>query len=331
MGGPGFAVVEFTTTGLNTAGSDRATGISIAQLNPDGHLERQWRTRLRVDGYPAFSGSDPEFADVAPIVVDLLAGRILVAHGASFHLGFLARELGRVALAVPHDAVALCTLQLAHEVAPRVSRSATVCCAELGGGSDRPPTAQSWGDATATVALLATLIGLDDDPAFWQRHLGEAHTTAWPVLTVADAPVLAVSAEADTARTGDGTAQAEVTSGFLARLVPQLPVALGPAEHHDYLALLDLCLLRGWLTERHSLSLVRMAERLNISRFVCESLHLDYFAALCELAHRDAAALTDSRIARLWAVGDLLDLPMSAILDALGQLQRDTTRQLLAG
>jgi DNA polymerase-3 subunit epsilon len=332
MRGPGFAVVEFDTTGLMANDKDRAIEIAIVQLSAGGRIEQRWSTRLSVSERassgqlpPLRYGSRvevPEFRQVMGTVLGLLAGRVLVAHAAAFHLGFLARELERAGSPLPSDTVWLCTMQMARDFAPDVPRALPACSRRLSAEVVARPAGASTlvGDADQTAALLSTLIGLGDDHAFWERHLSDALDVDWPrFATRRAAPARVVDHAPDEPAT------------FLARLTHDLPAVDGPAEHLDYLALVDRCLVHPRLLERESLSLVRLAERLNISRFVCESLHLDYFAALCDLAHRDGTVLTDDELAQLWAVGDLLDLPMSAILGALQNSRQSGVGRLLAG
>jgi DNA polymerase-3 subunit epsilon len=331
MRGPGFAVVEFDTTGLMAADNDRAIEIAIVQLSAAGRVEQRWSSRLSVSERassgqlpPLRYGSRvevPEFRQVMGTVLGLLAGRVLVAHSVSFHLGFLARELERAGSVLPADAVSLCTMQMARDFAPRIPRALRACSGQLSAETVPRPAGASplVGDADQTASLLATLIGLGDDE-FWERHLSDALDVDWPRFAARRAaPARVVDHAADEAE------------AFLARLANALPAVDGPAEHLDYLALVDRCLVQARLLESGSLSLVRLAELLNISRFVCESLHLDYFAALCDIAHRDGTPLTDDQLAQLWAVGDLLDLPMSAILGALQDSRRSGTSRLLAG
>lgn len=326
MGGVGFAVVEFDTTGLMASHSDRATEITIVQLSVDGRVQHRWSSRLSIpDRHPSDPGvrAAPRFDEIVGTVVSLLSGRVLVAHGATLHLGFLARELERVGVSLPDSTVAVCTLHRTQRLYPGIPRSARQACLALGAQPGSLPSDGNFrtGDATTTATLLATLIARDEDRSFWARRVREAHAVVWPRVSGARAAAVA----------GTRSAETVAPAGFFPRLVPQLPVTAGPDEHHDYLALVDLCLVRGWLGEADSLALVRLAERLNISRFVCESLHVEYFRALSDLALRETATLSHSRVARLWAVGHLLDLPTSAVLDALGQLHRRDVRQLLAG
>jgi DNA polymerase-3 subunit epsilon len=332
MRGPGFAVVEFDTTGLMAAGTDRAIEIAIVQLSAAGRVEQRWSSRLSVPERassgqlpPLRYGSRievPEFRQVVGTITGLLAGRVLVAHGAAFHLGFLAREFERANARLPTNAVHLCTMQMTRDFAHDAPRALRASSARLHAETALAPAGSSAlvGDVAQTASLLATLIGLDDDHAFWERHLSDALDVEWPRFATRRAAPAQVVDHVP-----------EVEEPFLARLVQALPTTGGPAEHLDYLALIDRCLVHARLLGHESLTLVKLAEQLNISRYVCESLHLDYFAALCDLAHRSDAPLTDEQLAQLWAVGDLLDLPMSAILAALQDSRQSETRRLLAG
>ena len=113
------------------------------------------------------------------------------------------------------------------------------------------------------------------------------------------------------------TANADVTANdFLGRISIKLPKHSGPAEHHDYLALLDRCLLDRNLSAHEARGLVQLANELDISRETCEALHLEYFDELTRIAWADGE-LTDAEMIDLVAVGDLLDLSSATITAAL--------------
>ena len=104
--GAGFAVLDFETTGLFPGGHDRVIEVAIVHVTPDGEIEGRWDTLVnpgRDLGKQAIhhiSASDildaPTFAQIAPDLVELLSGRVLVGHNASFDSGFLDSEFSRI-------------------------------------------------------------------------------------------------------------------------------------------------------------------------------------------------------------------------------------------
>jgi DNA polymerase-3 subunit epsilon len=56
----------------------------------------------------------PSFAEVAPRLISLLEGGVIVCHNADFDIPFLAHEMALVGLRLPQTAV-LCTLKLARK------------------------------------------------------------------------------------------------------------------------------------------------------------------------------------------------------------------------
>lgn len=104
LGERSFAVVDVETTGLNPM-NERVIEIGVLQLNGALEVEREWSTLVnpeqhvkasRVHGlFDADVAGAPTFSQLIPELVDLLNGRIFVAHNAQFDQGFLNREFAR--------------------------------------------------------------------------------------------------------------------------------------------------------------------------------------------------------------------------------------------
>ena len=321
MAGPGFAVIDFETTGLFPAQHDRVIELAVVHVSDRGVIEGRWETlvnpgrdlgRQDIHGIRAADVLEaPSFAQIAPRLVDLLRGRVLVAHNASFDIRFLRAELDRAGLARPAEIVSLCTMQLARDFLPGAGRSLADCCAALDIDLDGAHRASV--DALATARLLAAYIEAADAPEFWFAHLAAAVKRAWPAGGGASAPWCArtVSAHPMTADT------------FLERITDRLPDVAGPAEYVDYLALLDRCLLDRALSVHEAQALVRLAGELGLSRAACERLHRQYFAALTTLAWSDGI-LTAAELADLVKVGMLLGQPTETIAAALDETGQQT-------
>lgn len=119
--GAGFAVVDVETTGLFPA-RDRVVEVAVVHLDPDARITGEFCTLIdprrdvgpvRIHGISAADVSGaPTFAEAAPVVRQLLAGRVFVAHNARFDAMFLDAEFGRCGMPVPGLPV-MCTMQLA--------------------------------------------------------------------------------------------------------------------------------------------------------------------------------------------------------------------------
>jgi DNA polymerase-3 subunit epsilon len=333
MAGPGFAVLEFETTGILAGDTDRVTEVAVVQLSAEGRVQGQWTTLVNPGPLPGthrfrpVSGLQhaPVFAEIAPDLVSLLDGRVVVAHHAGFQLRFLFAEMMRAGYAVPRDGgSALCTMQLARDFHPGATRSREDCLASFGLRRREEPASAAT-NALATADLLAAYIGSSDDRSFWDRYLGHALDEPWAQGDPGAAQSPPRRWVPRRGREGEATHE---THPFLRRIARQMHSYVGDSEHLDYLAFLDRCLIEGYLAAGGALQ--ALAQELNISRFVCESIHHDYFVELSAIASR-SGSLDEHQIGDLWAVGELLDLPTSVIRAALDAPRPAGVPQLLAG
>lgn len=319
MPGPGFAVIDFETTGLFPGGHDRVVEVAVVHADPHGTITGWWETLvnpgrdLGPQSIHQIRAADvldaPTFDQIAGQLVELLRGRVVVAHNASFDLRFLMAELDHAHCWPGAAFPSLCTMQLAHEFLPGAGRSLADCCAaydiEIAGAH------RASADAVATARLLEAYILSTPMWEGWTEALTTAAEAAWPPGRFDPAVI------EQRWRPRPTTASAEVTANdFLRRISIKLPEHSGPAEHDDYLALLDRCLLDRNLSTHEARGLVQLANELDISRETCEALHLEYFDELTRIAWADGE-LTDAEMIDLVAVGDLLDLSSATITAAL--------------
>lgn len=317
MSGPGFAVIDFETTGLSPAKHDRVIEVAVVHVDEFGRVEGQWETLVnpgrdlgRQDIHRIRAADimhAPTFEQIAPQLIDLLTGRVLVAHNASFDTRFLVAELGDAGYAIEAP-VALCTMQLAREFLSGAGRSLSDCCAAL--DIDLVDAHRASVDALATAQLLGAYIESTDDREFWFSHISAALDRGWPPISVVSVEWMPRPSFAH---------PVEVTAqSFLSRITIKMPEYAGPAECLDYLALLDTCLLDRHLSAHEAEALVALAEDLGIDRATVETLHLEYFDQLTKVAWADGV-LTTAEMADLVEVGNLLDVPTAAIAKAFDQ------------
>jgi DNA polymerase-3 subunit epsilon len=303
---PGFAVIDFETTGLWPEGSDRAIEVAVVVTDETGHAVDRHDTLIHVDRdlgaqrIHRISAADlidaPTFAEVAPALTDLLRGHVIVAHNAAFDTRFLCAEYGRLGFEVPaHYQDAVCTMRLANWF-HMGARSLAECCDVFDIGLEGAHRASV--DAWATAQLLEAYISSSPAAfsAFWQEHLESASRAAWPDFADAERP------------THNWLPRPEHEAAaphFLERISAQLPdVATDDAER-DYLALLDRCLLDRRLSAHEQNALIAFAAECGLERGTCRGLHERYLDALVVAAWADGILTEDER-ADIEAVAQLL-------------------------
>ena len=121
--------VDLETTGANFA-NDRIIEIGFVEVDSAG--VREWSSLINPDASisPFITGltgintamvsSAPRFADVAPLVLEKLRGRLFIAHNARFDYTFLKREFLR--LGIGFRASNLCTVKLSRKLFPEHHR-----------------------------------------------------------------------------------------------------------------------------------------------------------------------------------------------------------------
>ena len=289
LGRTPFAVLDVATTGLRPQGRDRIVEIAIVHTTADGTIEDVWSTLLEPDRDPGpthlhgltrgdLAGA-PRITDVADEIIDRLAGRIVVAHGADFDLEFLVAEFTRVGLTSPLWPV-LCTRDVARRLdvpGDRLDETCTAVNIELANRFE-PVSA-----ATATAHLLAHLLataaaaglGLDD----FGCQLLELPPARSPR---ADRDKTAARPRAHRVDRAQATAamrrsHAHGEAGFAARADH---AATGTAADDIYLQILDRCLTDGVLTDHDIATLRSTAETWNLSTTELDALHRAYIETL---------------------------------------------------
>ncbi|GGV02616.1 MULTISPECIES: 3'-5' exonuclease [Streptomycetaceae] len=186
----GFAVVDVETTGRSPW---RHRVVEVAVVLLDGRLrtEAEFSTLLDPLGpvgpthvhriAQADVAGAPRFREVAPHLLELLAGRVLVGHHVTCDRAFLDREFARIGVAWPAVPL-LCTMRLARAHLPEAGGYGLAACAEAA-GLGRYPAHTALGDARVTAELLRHCIHVRScPPADWAEPLREAARVPWPRL-----------------------------------------------------------------------------------------------------------------------------------------------------
>lgn len=164
-----FAVVDVETTGMRARASDRITEIAVVVVH--GNRREVVLDSLVNPGRPIppaicaitnisneMVRAAPGFAQVADQVLAALAGRIFVAHNASFDWGFVSAEVRR-SRDLALDGPRLCTVRLARRLLKGV-RSCGLDSLTHYFGLENEARHRAAGDALVTAEVLARLLRL---------------------------------------------------------------------------------------------------------------------------------------------------------------------------
>ncbi|MBE9925631.1 DNA polymerase III subunit epsilon [Cellulosimicrobium cellulans] len=289
---PGFAVVDLETTGFSPRLGDRVAEVAVVLVDDAGRVEDEWSTLVNperdlgpqhVHGIAAADVAlAPTFDRVAPALLRLLAGRVLVAHNAAFDTRFLRAEIGRAGIAAAIDPVAcLCTQQLASRYLTG-SRALAACCAAVGVVHDGVHSA--LGDARATAGLLGYYLDVAGDDECWAVARAAADGVRWslPAALPGAEPVLRGASRAR-GHWLAALADAPADPGLDAPGAPAPGAGAGADGHHDvsmYLRLLDDALLDRYVSHAERAALLAEARHAGLDRATVEAVHRDYLAAL---------------------------------------------------
>lgn len=307
-----YAVIDLETTGLRTGWRHRVVEVAIVQLDEGGRVTHEWCTLVNPDrdlgpqGVHGISAAEarraPTFDRVAGRIVELLRGRVVVAHNLTFDARFLIEEFDRLDVSLPLDERnGLCTLQLASHFLPSIGRGLAECRRAIG----LPPhqAHSALHDARAAADLLNYYLLAAGDPPPWVETLRSARQLPWPVLVADDVPEV---------RRG---APLERPDHFLRRLVDRMP-RRGEPDADRYLDLLDQVLLDLHISESEADALLAVAEELGLWREDVHRLHEQYLSELAVLALADGV-VTRAERDDLEHVASLLGLGAGAVDRAL--------------
>jgi len=341
----GFAVIDLETTGFSTA-TDRVVEIAVVQTNAHGEVTGEWVSRvnpMRPVAATFIHGirdedvrAKPPLADLIPEIVELLRGRALAAHNASFDIGFLRAEFARQGWRLP-DAPSFCTLNASTRYLPHLHRRRlNDCCRAI--GLDFEATHAALPDAYGAASLLAWFLDPGHPPAADQSDLdlpGMAATVSWP--SEPDGP--------PTSDPGMGARSAWTARPFRIRpkqLSPSLMSLLGdyplidalsegaPTGSLPYLELLLEVLEDGVVTVGEGHDLAGLAEIYGMSPSDVASAHRAFLLAMAHLAVADGTVARDER-EEMGAICTLLGEPEDLIPGVLSDARVLASRKSSEG
>lgn len=355
----GYAVLDFETTGFSPKTGDRVIEIGAVYLDPDLRIDGGLETLVnpqrdvgptRVHGITARDVFDaPTFDKVAPVLLEMLDGRVIVGHNVSFDLRFLTAELEREGYEVP-DYVAIDTMQVARTLL-REDPPASFKLHDLGAhyglsiervfehvGLEGRPEHSAFGDALVTAFLLGRLEQESRNAAYWKSHLDSAEAVKWPEyypvetdakrrgetreeIFASPAPASPSASHAKHAAT-----QSASVSDVLRALGAEVPSRGVTSRYSD---LLDAVLTDRVLDADEVDALVQKAQELGLESVTLGSLHRGYFDEAVREAWSDGV-LTEEERADILLLAELLGIDDDSLRAALEQ-QRTEVSTTAAG
>ncbi|WP_286959383.1 exonuclease domain-containing protein [Arsenicicoccus sp. UBA7492] len=321
----GYTVIDFETTGVVPERGDRIVEIGVVNVSDLGEIQGHWSTLVNPqrDVGPSnihgLTASDvlgaPTFDEIAPYVLDAVAGRTVVAHNAVFDLRFLAHELLHVGVPLTDLPLSgVCTMRWASAYLQTPSRKLIDCCTSC--GVDLVDAHSAHADALATAGLLAHYLEACRYEPPWMDVVQSTRGYVWP-------PYATSYPELRMVRRGEGR-DTQRGDTWLDRLVSRLPRS---ADYRvdSYLEVLGRALLDGILAEHEKDELVAVADMCGLTRGVVLDVHGSYLEAMARAALEDGVVTPDER-AELNRVAALLGLhrgdvsaALAAASDALDQ------------
>jgi DNA polymerase-3 subunit epsilon len=308
----GYAVLDFETTGLGADQTDRVIEVAVVLVSPDGTVTDRWESLVNpgrdtgpthIHGiYNADVRNAPTFEQIAGKLVELLRGRVFVAHSAAFDSRFLAAEFRRAGLVSPvSPGNTVCTMLESKVFLDIDSKSLAACCAATGIVLDDAHRASA--DAYATALLLGSFLRSHPLWDGWALAQSGARVAVWPELPVA----WRVPATRETAASAVSFAH-RVTGG-----------TAGLAFADDrimYLGFVDKC-LESFDADPHDVDrVVLFAGVIGLTYDECTELNLTHFRTLAAAAWV-GGVLTDAEQRHLVAAARLLAVGSAELTAAL--------------
>lgn len=305
---PGFAVVDVETTGFAFDTTDRICEIGIVLLDPEGHVEDEYVTLVnpqrdlgaqRIHGIDATEARlAPTFDALAGDIMDLLRGRVLVAHNAAFDSAFLAAEFERVGASIDlRPDGCLCTMNLARALGAPASLAA--CCSYL--GIDMGQHHSALADARAAAAVVTLYIS--QAPGTLDAWLLRARDLQWPETEPRRTPPV---------HRGVVASHADV----FVEMAMRFKAVTEPVHGNEFLDLLARVVADGRISKDERRSLTALAEVLGLTSDDIGKLVRHYLLSVVEAALEDGVFTANERanVLQLAALFELSEEEQVALL-----------------
>lgn len=305
-----FAVVDFETTGILPSYHHRVVEIGITHVDDDGTITGRWETLVnpgrdlgpqQIHGIRASDILDaPVFSDIAGEFAELLQGRVFAAHNAAFDLRFLEAEFERAGRVLAAGTPSVCTMMLGKSFGLGGSASLVHACETY--GIEHSHAHAAGNDSHAAAQLLSTYQRTSATwpgwAEYWDRTAHAGRMYAYPASRLTG---VAWKARADVPSQPPSFLE-RISAGVVREAVDGAPA--------EYLALLDRCLLDGYISASEGTQLAEVASMLGLARGSVDGLHLDFYEELEQRAWADGI-LTDDEQSDLAAVAALLQLEVA--------------------
>ncbi|ATA27522.1 DNA polymerase III epsilon subunit [Mycobacterium lepraemurium] len=170
----GWAVIDVETSGFRP-GQARIISLAVLGLDAGGKVEQSVVSLLNpgVDPGPthvhgltaAVLEDQPQFANIAGDVVEVLRGRTLVAHNVAFDYAFLAAEAELAGIELPVDTV-MCTVELARRLDLGIDNLRLETLAAHWGVTQQRPH-DAFDDAMVLTGVLASVLQRARERDIW--------------------------------------------------------------------------------------------------------------------------------------------------------------------
>lgn len=307
-----FAVIDFETTGFVPERADRVVEVGIVLTDDNGVIEDEWTTLVNprrdvgasyIHGITAGDLLDaPEFADISGHVLDMLSGRTVVAHNATFDMRFLQCELQRANYAIVERPAALCSMKWAGRVLGAAKLAH--CCEAF--GIDLAEAHSALCDARATAQLMARLMATCCDTVDWHDDIERCAAYAWPTPSVPTRHVAAVLRGQNNA-----DPQEWLRTVLQASWIPGIP-----EDEAAYLLVLEHALLDREISRTEARQLVDTAAAAGLTSATVQRLHQDYLRSVAREALADHV-VTEAEREDLMGVATAVGLTARDVDEAL--------------
>jgi len=290
-----YAVLDFETTGLSP-NSDRVVEVGIVVLDEDFRTVQELDSLVKVNrdlGPSHIHGikakwltNAPSFAELAPQILEMISGKTIICHNATFDLNFLVAEMNRCDLRVSiEDFGYVCTRIAARSSGKFSDAKLATVAAEMGIPYQNAHSALADAKATAEVfkGLFATSQSYLKTGLIFENASGD-----------------------DVSLSRDEASKVEPLS-YIQRLVRSVNRAEGTGEENDYFDLLERALFDGVLSAGEIDSLLSLVQDSDMGINQVRACHNRYFNSICASAWADGV-VSPSEESDIRRIGFLLGI-----------------------